>query len=161
MTAAKPAPLKRRIRKPYDPSVPVRFETTGPSLAKQSMAAACDINNIMARYEKTGIVEHVARFGGRYEDVSEIGDYQSSLNTVMLANELFGDLPAVIRARFNNDPAAYLEFVSNPANEAELREMGILPPTRPDVDPDASQADPEPSEALNAAPDGGDAQLPT
>jgi len=31
-----------------------------------------------------------------------------------------------LRVRFNNDPAAFLEFVHNPANHDEMGKLGLL-----------------------------------
>lgn len=128
-----------QIRKGYDPSVPYRVEFPFPTLAKQSFAKDCDINNIMARYAKSGLVDHVAAYGGDYADMPSNGeDLQSALNLVMYADGLFLSLPAEIRSRFLNDPVQYLAFCSDPENEPEMREMGLLPravPAAKELDP--------------------------
>jgi len=116
------------IRKAYDPQMRVSFETTGESRTKQSEAQACDINHILRRYAKTGIVEHLNRYGGDYGDFTGVQDYQDSLNQVLAAREAFGSLPAKLRRRFENDPASFLAFVSDPANREEMMELGLLKP---------------------------------
>lgn len=102
-----------------------------PSMTKQADADSCDINKIMARYEKTGVLQHVALNPGFYADVSAVPDYQAALAIVESADSLFASLPASIRGRFDNDPAAYLAFVSDPANRDEMEKLGLLKPVEP------------------------------
>jgi phage internal scaffolding protein len=102
------------------------FATVGPSMTHQSMAPECDINTIMRRYEKTGILEHRNNFEGQYADFTETPtDYHESMNAVIAADEMFGALPARIRQRFHNDPASFIDFVGNPDNREELVRLGL------------------------------------
>lgn len=116
------------IRKPYDTVERHQKETFGPSMAKQAMADECNINNIMAKYQKTGLVNHVSAHQGRYETLPGELDYQAGLNLVIAAQNLFDSLPSSIRTRFHNDPAQYLAFCENPDNQDEMIKMGLLPP---------------------------------
>lgn len=109
------------------PTVP-----TGKSRTHQSFKAECDINNLMRRYEKTGILDHVNHVQGRYGDFTVVPDYQTALNRVSQANEMFMMLPARIRAEFQNDPGKFLAFAEDPENEPAMRELGLLPSKKPD-----------------------------
>lgn len=105
------------------------FETTGPSRAHQSFKAECDINTIMQRYEKTGILEHRNNFQGQYGDFTDTpSDYQESLNIVLAADEMFSTLPAGVRRRFHNDAGAFIDFAGNPQNRDELVKLGLATP---------------------------------
>lgn len=97
-----------------------------PSMAKQSFKEQCDINAIMKRYEKTGIVEHAKRYGASYGDFTGADDYQDALAKVAAADEAFMSLPASIRKRFNNNPGDYFDFANDPANRNELIDMKLL-----------------------------------
>lgn len=97
----------------------------GKSRAKQSFRDECDINNIMSKFQKTGVLTHVKQHAGTYADVSHLISYQDSLSVVMQAQAMFMQLPAKVRAEFSNDPQAFLTFVSDPANVPELIKMGI------------------------------------
>lgn len=97
-----------------------------PSLTHQSMSDACDINNIMKRYEKTGLLEHVAQYDGNYGDFTGAKDYLDSLLQVQEAQLMFASLPADIRSKFDNEPAKFLEFVEDPLNRSEMARMGLL-----------------------------------
>ncbi len=108
----------------------VTFETTGPSKTHQAMAPECDVNSIMRKYEKTGVLSHTNSFEGRYADFTFTPiDYQESINAVMAADEAFGALPARVRQRFHNDAGSFVEFCSNPANHDELVKLGLAAPS--------------------------------
>lgn len=116
----------------------------GESLTRQAHQQECDINQIMAKWQKTGIIEHVNEFEGQYGDFTDLpADYQSALNQVMAAQEMFESLPSTVRRKFDNDPGKFLEFVDNPENAGELVEMGL-----------AHSPVPDPSETANAPQSG-------
>lgn len=102
---------------------------TGPGRTKQSFKDECDINIIMARYEQSGVLEHINQNGPRYLDVSAF-DYQDAMLTVAAANSLFEELPARLRDKFGNDPAQLLAFVHDPKNLDESVKMGFIDPTK-------------------------------
>lgn len=106
----------------------VQYFNVEPSLTKQSMSDECDINKIMERFEKTGILTHANDSSPRYGDFSDVVDYDESLRVVMDAEESFMSLPAKVRARFQNDPSELIEFVRDPANLNEAISLGLVPP---------------------------------
>ncbi len=109
--------------------------------AKQSMKAECDINNILKRYAKTGLLTPVNKRPPMFIDVSDVGDYRTAIENVRAAETEFMRLPAAIRARFGNDPAVFLDFAVDPANEQEMRDMGLLPALEePEKEPKAKKA---------------------
>lgn len=99
-----------------------------PSLTKQSFSDECDINVIMARFEKTGVLTSENAQSPRYGDFSDVIDYDESLRVVMEAEEAFMALPAKVRARFQNDPSEIIEFVRDPANLQEAVSLGLIEP---------------------------------
>jgi len=102
-----------------------KFIFTKPSRTQQQFRAECDINTILERFNVTGQLP-VGSVQPQYGDFSGITDYQSALNAVMSAQDSFLELPAKIRARFDNDPALFVEFASDEANREELKAMGLL-----------------------------------
>lgn len=98
-----------------------------PSRTQQSFKDECDINNIMARYERTGIVDHLAKYEGQYGDFIGYPDYHVAMNRVAAADAMFMTLPASLRERFGNSAEAFLQFAQDPANELELIDMGLMP----------------------------------
>jgi len=98
---------------------------TSPSRTKQSFRDECDINNILRQFNVTGQLP-VGSVQPQYGDFSGITDYQSALNAVMAAQDSFLQLPAKVRAKFDNDPALFVEFASDEANRDEMKALGLL-----------------------------------
>ena len=115
------------------------------SRTKQSFKKECDVNNIVAKFRRTGLMDHVKRHQGFYDDFTNLQGYHQALNTVMSAQWMFDSLPADIRAQFNNDPASFLEFAQDPANQEAMREMGLLAggPVTPQEGPKRDGGPPE------------------
>lgn len=120
------------------------------SMTQQHFKDECDINRILAKYEKTGLLTHVSRYGGRYEDLPSDIDYQKSLHVMMEAEEAFMSLPSNVRRRFDNDPEAFLRFVGDPANENEIIEMGLATPKSAPKAPSQGVEQPSPSQGDGA-----------
>nr|QJB19208.1 MAG: internal scaffolding protein [Microvirus sp.] len=97
-------------------------------VTKQNDLKDTDINAIFKRYERTGQLPDLIVKDGRYGDFSEVPDYQESLQIVRTAQEQFDALGVEIRNRFNNNPAEFLAFVTDPANIDEIERMGLLKP---------------------------------
>lgn len=109
----------------YGPKRRVRYDDSSPSRTKQSFAAECDINNIMARYLNTGLITHENTRQALYGDATGV-DYQSAQNFIAAANSEFQALPSAIRSRFDNDPALFLDFIHDEKNLPEMAELGFL-----------------------------------
>lgn len=114
--------INKIIRKFGDrESVSLKF--TKPSLTKQNFKDECDINRIVPKLAKGEYISPAIQ--GQFLDVTTYEDYQTSINTILNAQELFDSLPAELRKRFANDPAELLNFVHNPANQKEAEELGL------------------------------------
>lgn len=99
--------------------------TPEPSRTKQSFRDECDINNVMKKFERTGILPEMIKQNPQYGDFSDVESFQEAQNIVIHANEQFMALDAHIRKRFDNNPAKFLEFVSYPENLDEMVKLGI------------------------------------
>lgn len=95
------------------------------SMTRQSELDSTDINKIVARFDRAGLPLPTGE--SRFLDVSEVPDFRSALEQVQRANEYFMTLPAKSRALFENDPAIFLDRVSDPAQLALLVEAGVVP----------------------------------
>jgi len=135
-----------KFKKAYDAPVRKPFSVVGDSRTHQSFKRECDINNIMSKYQKTGLAEHVNKHQGDYGDLIDVPTYHDAMNKIISANESFSTLPSSIRTKFNNNPAEFLDFVSNPENVEEMGKMGLLPAQQPDVQPVEDTPAPEPVE---------------
>lgn len=125
-----------RVRTQYDTDYKAEVFFTdpgdGPSLTQQSMMEETDINTIMKRYETTRDLTHLGQIAGIYGDFSDVDDYKTGMDRINNADALFMELPAQVRDRFGNDPAAFVDFATNPENIGEMRKMGLAPPPPPD-----------------------------
>lgn len=134
--------MERIVTERPDGSRRVAMSTVGPSLTEQSHKGAVDINNIVAKYVRTGFME--SRFETpMYGDFSGFDDFHSLKQKLNRAQEDFMHLPAVLRKRFDNDPAKLIEFVQDPENEGEAIELGLLPKEAPE-EPAEPVSEPEP-----------------
>lgn len=95
------------------------------TLTKQSEKDACDLNLIMARYEKTGVLPDMIRSNPQYGDFSSVPDFLQAQLLVRKANDQFAALDAHVRDRFGNDPAYMLAFCADPANAEEMVKLGL------------------------------------
>lgn len=116
----------------------------GPSMTRQEFAEDADINTIMARYERTGELP-VNRGEPLYLDLTTMpSDLQTAMAALQHAEDVFMQLPAVVRKEFDNSPEAFVDYASNPDNLGQMREWGLAPPA-PVVDaPAAPGATPMP-----------------
>lgn len=101
------------------------FSTKGRT--KQSFKAECDINTILQRFLRTGVMDFANQNQARYGDCTGI-EYQKAMCTVAAAKSLFNELPAHLRNRFENEPAQFLDFVQDEKNREEAAAMGLLKP---------------------------------
>lgn len=95
---------------------------------QKSKAKECDINRIVAKYKKTGILGDPAHTRKPvFADCTLVGDYHAMQNVVKDADRAFMSLPPAVRSRFGNDPARAYDFVSKTENTEEAVKLGLLP----------------------------------
>ena len=121
---------KFRVPYPEERHPRVPFETQGETMTKQAFKNETDINWILHRYQKTGLIEHVNRLQGEYVDLGSSVDYHQASNMLLAAQEAFDSLPSSIRKRFDNDPGSFLAFVEDPKNAQEMVELGLAIPSK-------------------------------
>lgn len=119
-----------KIHSLYDRPVDdgISFEGT-EEITQQHFASEADINTIMARYQRTGILVDPLNPGTRkaqFGDFGSVMEYQESMNLIIAAQEAFDELPAVVRKRFNNDPAEMLAFLEDDSNRDEAVRLGFI-----------------------------------
>lgn len=119
------------FNKPYAKRERFQKTTTGPTMTEQSHKKECDINQIMSKFQKTGILTHSKQYEPQYGYASDI-DFLEAMTIVTKGQEMFADLPSSLRTRFANDPANFLNFINDPENEEEARKIGLLPKKVPE-----------------------------
>jgi len=141
------------LRTPYNYDTDAASNESGlacedASLTQQHFRDETDINNILRQFNVTGLLPETP-VSPKYGDFTGIGDYHTALLRVMATEEEFMNLPANIRARFDNDAGNLIEFLNDDNNREEAEKLGLV----------------EPKQALfEPTPEGGgeaEAQLPT
>jgi len=101
------------------------FEKGRPTQVQQHFLESCDIDVIMKKYKKTGLLPRVQSLP-QYGDFSNVATYQEAMEKICLVGEVFTNLPARIRDNFDNDPGKLLDFVADPSNKARAIQMGLI-----------------------------------
>lgn len=105
------------------------------SLTLQSERDGADINIIMDRALKTGMIPLQADVEALVGDFSEVGSYQDLQDLVLRGTEEFMKLPPNVRARFSNSPQAWLDYLDDPKNVNEMIAAGHVKKREPVVPP--------------------------
>lgn len=121
-------------------SLETGLECKDASLARESFAVECDINEIVRRFGLTGQLP-TGVVVPTYVDFDGVVDFHSAMNLVAQANEAFDALPAEVRARFVNDPGKLVEFVSQEENRAEAEKLGLVVAKPKEEKPPAAAAE--------------------
>lgn len=124
---------------------------TGPDGgAKQSFKNEVDINTIVKQFG-IGYEMPEPQFVPGTQDFTNIPDFHTAMNLRARAFEQFDAYPAHIRAKFDNDPMAFVDFSLKEENRAELADMGLLTPEALQRHQDALAAKKQETEAAAAA----------
>lgn len=121
---------------------------TDASRTKQSDRDSVNINSIVAKYNKTGILPGMKNLP-EYGDFTASTTLHESMNIVKEAEAAFASLPAEVRAAVGNDPGALLDLVADPAQRDKAIELGLI---EPDTNNPGSP---------RANPDGGETPAPS
>lgn len=127
------------VRSPYNYDMSSAGDESGlkcrdPSLTVQDQRDEVDINTIIRRFGIGGPAPANVR-APMYGDFSEVTDFQSAMQAVIDAEASFMQMTPEVRARFQNDPGAFVDFCSKDENVDEMRRLGLCRPE--DVPPPA------------------------
>lgn len=130
----------------YSARVPTKGTVNDePSLALQSEYEETTIDYYLKRYSATGLLGDPRRqAAARFDDVSEVSDFQTALNKVLEVQRAFGELSAEERRKFGDDPQAWVAYLVEEQQKAvkpvELVESQHVSEAEPVQNP-ASQGD--------------------
>jgi len=138
------------LRTPYNYDTNKASDEAGlrcddPSLTQQQFAEEADINTIVDRFMKSGVMPTPSVMP-QFADYEGVFDFQTAMNVVKAADENFMRLDSKVRARFNNSPQQFLEFFSNAENTDEAVRLGLALP-RAVVDSQRESVTEQPSKA--------------
>lgn len=118
------------IRTPHNYDTDQASQETGLDCSQdkgrtqQQFKEETDINTIVERFGISGEMPPTMAFPTE-QDFTETFDFQTSMNVIVQARESFMTLPAKARARFQNDPQQFMEFMHNDENVEEAIKMGL------------------------------------
>lgn len=100
-----------------------------PSMTDQSQYKDTDINNIVKKYQVTGLLDSPGAVDYstlQYGDATLLPDYQMALDLVNSVQEEFATLPSDIREKFGHDPMQLVEALGDPSKKTMLQDIGLL-----------------------------------
>lgn len=132
--------MKLKIRKAFDRDrSQLKFhnedgELIEKCIVEQHHSDDTIIQNILKRYDQTGVFYHVNQAQATYQDNTIFNEYADMYDKIQAADANFAALPAEIRAKFNNNTGEFLEFVNNDSNIEQMKEMGLIPKSDAEID---------------------------
>lgn len=129
---------KSKIRDRFNRGERSPQKFTSPSRTQQQFKDEANINHIVERYTRTGLLPS-SKLTPVYADLSSV-DFQAMQNKIIDAQQGFARLPAKVRKQFDNDPYQLLRFMEDPANAEEAKRLGLLIED-PDAPPKVVQED--------------------
>jgi len=130
---------------------------------KQSFRDETDINKILHRAQKAGTLSHLEKYEGTYGDFSNFDFLEAQIN-LTAGREVFDALPSELRNEFKQSPAAFFDFVNDPANKDDLANKlpKLAAPGRQNIDVSGKSApDDPPASSAPEAPSAATTEPPT
>lgn len=118
-----------------------------PSKTVQSDAELGDVNAVMDRYRRTGIVAGLNEVEKEYRDVTTFSDFADVMRHARAAEEEFMKLPSKVREMFNHDAMQWLDTAHDPEKRQALLDKGLIV-----ADPSLVEAPPASVEETSKAP---------
>lgn len=118
------------IRGPYTPRQRHTTVAHGGGMTKQAHKNESDVNWIVAKYIKTGVIEHGNANSARYGFAPAV-DFREALELIDEAKQQFDTLPAKVRKEFDNSAEKFLKFCEQPDAAEKLIELGVEAATPP------------------------------
>ena len=118
---AKKADLRKFYQRPgkVDENGKIKYFT------EQHHKLECDVNNIIKKYDRTGLINHISQIEAKYGDLTGL-EFQKMQNIVAGAKSMFNELPVEVRKEFDNDPQKLITFMENPENRERAIELGLI-----------------------------------
>ena len=107
-------------------SLDISTVNTDETMTQQQFAKDCDVNNILKFHMQSGTPLPISDRMNNFMDVSNVTEYQKSLQTVYEAQKAFDQLPSDIRAKFENSPEQLISFMEDAKNIDEAEKLGLI-----------------------------------
>lgn len=118
---------KRNFWTRFDPPPSVNLTFTKPSLTEQSHRKECNINCIIDRYKRTGVLGTIEQTRDMfYGDFANVGTFHEAQNLLAESREKFMALPSNVREAFGNDVTKFLDALRDNSQIGKLIDLGIV-----------------------------------
>ena len=97
----------------------------GEPIVEESHAATLDINYIVDKFTRTGVLDHNQQYGGQYGNFIAGDIYEIAQDAIAQANGIYESLPGAIRQQFPHGTAQFLDFINDPENAEEIEALGL------------------------------------
>jgi len=145
-----------KVRTRFERIRPVVICPEDERMVDSSAKAESDINVIVSRYKKTGVLgDELRRSMAKYGDFSQVPSYAQMHEKLIAARDAFSQLPAAVRKQFDNDPGKFIAGASTPEGVELMKKFGLGKPEDPTplVEPLAALEKPQKrSKAADATP---------
>jgi len=136
--------MENPFRTAYGEKLKIQTNNNQPSMTKQSLKDDADVNKIIKRYNKTGVLPNMNKLESIYGQITS-QDLQDALNKVDSSYEAFSEVPSDIRAQFGNDAGAFIDYATNPQNIDQMRQWKLAPPPIPEPIQESPPPEPTPT----------------
>lgn len=119
--------MKRASRLVVERSSPGLDFAGEVSLTRQADKDACDINVIIKKCQKSGVVPFFLDANAMYGNFESGLDFHALMSRCEAAKQQFDLLPAAVRARFDHDAGKAIDWLSDPKNDVEAVKLGLKP----------------------------------
>lgn len=130
MSLTEPDEFGRLVRGRHEP-----YRVTAPhgddGRVHASFQDACDVNKIVAKFQRTNVLTHTSRQRPRFADVYDAEGLLSSFGAVEAAREQFEGLPSGVRRAAGNDPVRFLEMLEDEDGAKVLGDAGLIDQVEP------------------------------
>lgn len=124
----------------------VRTLNEEESKTVQSDRNKAEITSILAQYQVTGIMPHMANVELEFRDVTEFEDFADLMRQSQEAEKVFMGLPSKLREVFDHDVMKWLDAAHDDekleALRPKLEELGVIDPPAAPAAPAAPPAPP-------------------
>lgn len=111
----------------------VSLECKDETMTQQQYKKEQDIKEIIKKYGATGLLnKNIMANDPKFDDVSNIIDYQDAANKIAKAQQEFDQMPHELKEKFNYNPAKLLDFLNKSENLQEAIELGLVNKVTPE-----------------------------
>lgn len=116
---------RQKITKRANGTLRIVSINDSPSLTKQEFKDDCDPTKVLAKFQRTGLMEHAQQYQPVFGIQSSM-TYHEAMQITANSKSMFAELPAQVRKLFDQNIEAYLEFVSDPENVIDMADDGVI-----------------------------------